>query len=100
MATKLFVGKLSFDTTNDTLRELFAQYGTVTSADVIFERDTNRSKGFGFVEFEDQAAAQAAMNALNNTEFEGRTIVVSEARPREDRPSYGGGNGRNDFNRR
>lgn len=90
MATKLFVGKLSFDTTNDGLQTLFAQYGTVTSAQVIMDRDTNRSKGFGFVEMEDQAAAQAAINALDGKEFEGRTIVVNVARPREDRPQSGG----------
>jgi len=85
MATKLFVGKLSFNTTDDTLRALFAQHGTVTSAQVIIDRDTQQSKGFGFVEMEDQAAAQAAINALDGNEFEGRSIVVNVARPREDR---------------
>jgi RNA recognition motif-containing protein len=92
MATKLFVAKLSFDTTNDSLQTLFAQYGTVTSAQVIVDRDTNRSKGFGFVEMQDDAAAQAAIAALDNQEFEGRIIAVSVARPREDRPQGGGGN--------
>jgi len=90
MATKLFVGKLSFDTTNDSLQALFAQHGTVVSAQVIIDRETNRSKGFGFVEMEDQAAAQAAINALDGKEFEGRSIVVNVARPREDRPQSGG----------
>ena len=85
MATKLFVGKLSFNTTDDTLRALFAQHGVVTSAQVIIDRDTRQSKGFGFVEMEDQAAAQAAINALDGNEFEGRSIVVNVARPREDR---------------
>ncbi len=91
MATKLFVGKLSFDTTNDSLQELFAQYGKVMSAQVITERDTNRSKGFAFVEMEDQAEAQAAIEALDGKEFEGRTIVVNIAKPREDRPQNNGG---------
>ncbi|HSX32283.1 MAG TPA: RNA-binding protein [Candidatus Saccharimonadales bacterium] len=92
MATKLFVGKLSFDTTNDTLEALFATYGKVISAQVIIDRGTNQSKGFGFVEMEDQTAAQAAINALDGKEFEGRVIVVNVARPKEDRP-YGGGGG-------
>jgi cold-inducible RNA-binding protein len=90
MATKLFVGKLSFDTTNDSLQALFAQYGKVESAQVIIDRSTNQSKGFGFVEMEDQAAAQAAINALDGKDFEGRIIVVNVAKPREDRPQSGG----------
>lgn len=102
MATKLFVAKLSFDSTNDSLQALFAQYGVVESAQIIVDRDTNRSKGFGFVEMQDDAAAQAAIAALDNSEFEGRTIAVSVARPREDRPQGGGGNGnfRSGFQRR
>lgn len=100
MATKLFVGKLSFDTTNDSLQALFAQYGTVVSAMVITERGTDQSKGFGFVEMEDQAAAQAAINALDGKEFEGRNIVVNVARPREDRPQTGGSSFRGGFQRR
>ena len=89
MATKLFVGKLSFDTTNESLETLFAQYGKVVSTQVIMDRGTNQSKGFGFVEMEDQAAAQAAINTLDGKEFEGRTIVVNVAKPREDRPQSG-----------
>jgi RNA recognition motif-containing protein len=100
MATKLFVGKLSFDTTNDSLQELFAQYGTVVSAQVIIDRGTNQSKGFGFVEMEDQAAAQAAINALDGKDFEGRVIVVNVAKPREDRPQGGNGGFRGGFQRR
>lgn len=102
MATKLFIGKLSFDTTNDSLQTKFAEFGTVLSAQVIMDRDTNRSKGFGFVEMEDQEAAQAAIKALDGNDFEGRTIVVSVAKPREDRPqSNGGGHGfRGGFQRR
>jgi RNA recognition motif-containing protein len=90
MATQLFVGKLSYDTTDDTLQALFAQYGTVTSAKVIMDRNTNRSKGFGFVEMDDAQAAQAAIDALNGKEFEGQYINVSVARPREDRPQGSG----------
>jgi len=101
MATKLFVGKLSFDTTNDSLQALFAQYGTVVSAQVIIDRDSNRSKGFGFVEMEDQEAAQKAINELDGKEFEGRIIVVNVAKPREDRPQGGGfGGSRGGFQRR
>jgi len=100
MATKLFVGKLSYGTTNDSLQALFAQYGTVVSAQVIIDRGTNQSKGFAFVEMEDAAAAQAAINALDGQEFEGRTIVVNVAKPREDRPQGGGQGFRGGFQRR
>ncbi len=86
MVTKLYVGKLSFDTTNDSLQTLFSQYGKVISSQIIIDRATNQSKGFGFVEMEDQKTAQAAINALNGKEFEGRTILVNTARPREDQP--------------
>lgn len=99
MATKLFVGKLSYDTTNESLEKLFAQYGTVTSAQVIYDRETNRSKGFGFVEMEDDAAAQSAINALHGSTFEGREIAVNVSRPREDRPQRDNGF-RGGFNRR
>jgi cold-inducible RNA-binding protein len=93
MATKLFVGKLSFDTTSESLQSLFAEYGTVISAQVIMDRDSGRSKGFGFVEMEDQAAAQAAIDALNGNEFEGRAIVVNIAKPREERTPNSGRSG-------
>ena len=99
MATKLFVGKLSFNTTSDSLQALFAQYGTVVSAAVITDRESNRSKGFGFVEMEDQADAQKAINALDGTVFEDRNIVVNVARPKEDRPQNRG-NFRDGFQRR
>lgn len=92
MATKLFVGKLSYDTTDTSLTALFAQYGVVLSAQVIMDRATNRSKGFAFVEMEDDAAAQAAIKALDGNDFEGRSIVVNVAKPREDRPQGGGYN--------
>ena len=99
MATKLFVGKLSFDTSDDSLKQRFAEFGTVVSAVVIKDRDSNMSKGFGFVEMEDAQAAQAAINALDGKEFEGRVIAVTVARPREDRPR-GGNNFRGGFQRR
>jgi RNA recognition motif-containing protein len=98
MAIKLFVGKLSYDTTEESLRTEFAKYGTVVSAAVIIDRDSNRSKGFGFIEMETQEGADAAIAALHEKEFEGRMIVVSVAKPREDRPS-GGNNFRSGFQR-
>lgn len=91
MASKLYVGGLPYSTTDQELQDLFAAHGTVTSAVVINDRDTGRSKGFGFVEFEDAEAAQAAIKALDGSELGGRKIVVNEARPREERP-------RRDFN--
>lgn len=100
MATKLFIGKLSFDTTDESLAELFTQYGKVVSTHIATNRDTNQSRGFGFVEMEDQTAAQAAINALDGKEFEGRTIVVNVAKPREDRPQSGSYGFRNGFQRR
>ena len=101
MTTKLYVGKLSYDTTNESLETKFAEYGKVVSAMIIMDRDTNRSKGFGFVEMEDQASAQSAIDALNEKEFEGRNIIVNIAKPREDRPQSGGHNDfRGGFQRR
>jgi len=94
MATKLFVGKLSFNTTDDSLQALFSEYGKVISAQVLTDRGTGQSKGFGFVEMESQDDAQKAISALDGKNFEDRTIAVSVARPREERPrtqgnSYG-----------
>jgi len=94
MATKLFVGSLPWAVDDQGLSDLFAEFGTVASAKVIMDRETGRSKGFGFVEFEDDAAAKAAIAKLNGTDMQGRTIVVSEARPLEARPP------RRDFDRR
>src|SRR6185369_4325361 len=93
MAKKLFVGGIPWATTSDDLQQLFSQHGTVTSATVITDKMTGRSRGFGFVEFENDAEADAATNALNNSDYNGRTLVVKEARPLEDRPkrSFGGG---------
>ena len=82
---KLFVGSLPYSTNDDELRELFAEVGTVESATVIMERETGRSKGFGFVEMSSPEEAQAAVKTLDGRELNGRRIVVNEARPREDR---------------
>ncbi len=91
MSKKLYVGNLPYSTTNDDLVELFSQYGNVTAAQVMMDRDTNRSRGFGFVEMAE--GADQAIAALNSAEFQGRTLTVNEARPREDRPRNGGGRG-------
>ncbi|HEX4662615.1 MAG TPA: RNA-binding protein [Candidatus Saccharimonadales bacterium] len=95
MAFKLFVGGLPFTTTDDELRELFAAYGDVESARVVTDRETGRSKGFGFVEMADEKGGKASLEALNNSDFGGRSIKVDEARPREDRPrrDFNGGGG-------
>lgn len=90
MATKLFVGSLSYSVNDDQLRDAFAAAGTVVSAKVIIDRDTGRSKGFGFVEMSSDEEAKAAIDMLNGKEIEGRPVAVSEARPREDRPRGGG----------
>ncbi|HEY1645482.1 MAG TPA: RNA-binding protein [Candidatus Saccharimonadales bacterium] len=92
MALKLYVGGLAYSVTDKELEELFSEHGKVTSATVIKDRDTDRSKGFGFVEMSDDAEAKAAMAALNGKEVSGRSIMVNEARPKEDR-SFGGGGG-------
>ncbi len=89
MSKNLYVGNLPFNTTADDLREAFSEFGTVSRAQVISDRETGRSRGFGFVEMED--GAEAAIEGLNGKEFQGRTLTVNEARPREDRPRGGGG---------
>lgn len=97
MAMKLFVGGLPYSMTSEDLEEAFKAYGTVASATVIIDRDTNRSKGFGFVEFSSDDEAKAAIDGLNDKELGGRRIVVNEARPQEKRApregGFGGGNG-------
>jgi cold-inducible RNA-binding protein len=90
MGKKLFVGGLSFNTTDDGLRDGFARFGEITEAKVITDRDTGRSRGFGFVTFTDEQAAQKAIAELNGTEFDGRNIKVNEA---EDKPRGGGRGG-------
>ena len=92
MGNKLYVGNLSYNSTASDLEALCGAHGTVTSAQVIQDRDTGRSKGFGFVEMSSGAEAQAAITALNGHEVDGRALTVNEAKPREDR---GGGGGRN-----
>ncbi|MBI3143025.1 MAG: RNA-binding protein [Bacteroidetes bacterium] len=102
----LFVARLSYSTTNDGLQQAFERYGEVTSARVIMDKDTGKSKGFGFVEMSDDNEAQEAINALNETELDGRTIVVKEARDENSRGNSGGGGGggrpprRDNFDRR
>ena len=94
MGKKLYVGNLSYNVDSSQLEQLFSQYGTVQSAQVIQDRDTGRSKGFGFVEMDSDAEAQAAIDGLNEYEHDGRRLTVNEARPREDRGGgggYGGG---------
>ncbi len=93
MAKKLFVGGLPYNTTEDQLRDAFAQAGTVDSASIIIDKMLNRSKGFGFVEMTSDTEAQAAIDMWNGKDFGGRTLTVNEARPKEDRPSNGGSRG-------
>jgi RNA recognition motif-containing protein len=94
---KLYCGNLSFNVTSSDLDQMFGQFGTVQSAEVINDRDTGRSKGFGFVEMGSDAEAQAAIAGINGTEHDGRTLTVNEARPREDRGGGGGGGGRGGY---
>jgi RNA recognition motif-containing protein len=94
VGNKLYVGNLAYSVRDDSLQQAFAQFGTVTSAKVMMDRETGRSKGFGFVEMGSDAEAQAAVNGMNGQALEGRAIVVNEARPREERPGgFGGGGG-------
>jgi RNA recognition motif-containing protein len=100
MATNLFVAGLPYEMTENELQDLFAEHGTVKSAKIILDRDTNRSKGFGFVEMSTEEESKNAIQALNGKDMNGRSLAVNEARPREDRParSFGdrNGNDRND----
>jgi RNA recognition motif-containing protein len=97
--TNLYVGNLSFQTTADDLRDAFAEFGTVSRAQVVADRDTGRSRGFGFVEME--SGAEQAIAQLNGKELQGRTLTVNEARPREERPRSGAGDrGRGGYGRR
>src|SRR5438552_2079796 len=97
MAKRLYVGNLTYGSTDATLRQLFEAHGTVTSAQIIMDRDTGRSKGFGFVEMGSDDEAQAAIAALNGKEVDGRRLTVNEARPKTEggggRGGYGGGGG-------
>ena len=107
MVKKLFVGGLSYETTEETLKETFSEIGTVESAEIIVDRMSGRSKGFGFVEMSSEEEAQKAIDTLNGKELDGKSITVNEARPRESRPrqdgfrrGYGGGNRRKFGDRR
>ena len=96
MGKKLYVGNLTYGVSDSTLEQLFSQFGTVQSAQVIQDRATGRSKGFGFVEMDTEAQAQAAIEGLHDQEHDGRRLTVNEAKPREDRGGgggYGGGGG-------
>jgi cold-inducible RNA-binding protein len=98
MNNKLFVGNLSFNTTENNLQDAFAAHGTVTEADLVMDRVTNRPRGFAFVTMSTGEEAEKAIAALNGTELDGRSITVNVAKPREDRPAgkrreYGGGGG-------
>lgn len=100
VAKNLYVGNMSFSTTEDQLRELFSQYGTVTKVQLIMDRETGRPRGFAFVEMSD--GGDAAIQATNGMQLDGRTLTVNEAKPREDRPrggggGYGGGGGRGGY---
>src|SRR5436189_2017582 len=91
MAKNLYVGNLAFGTTTDQLREAFEEHGTVARAQVVVDRETGRSRGFGFVEME--SGAEEAIAKMNGASFQGRTLTVNEAKPREPRPAGGGGGG-------
>ncbi|HJR07454.1 MAG TPA: RNA-binding protein [Pyrinomonadaceae bacterium] len=93
MSMKLYVGNLNFKTSGEDLQELFGQVGTVESASVVMDRDTGRSRGFGFVEMATKEEGEAAIAQFNGKEFNGRNLSVNEARPREDRGGGGGGRG-------
>jgi RNA recognition motif-containing protein len=93
MAMKLYVGNLSFQTSSEDLQQLFAQAGTVESATVVEDRDTGRSRGFGFVEMASKEEGEKAIEQFNGTDLAGRNLTVNEARPREDRGGRGGGGG-------
>ena len=94
MAKKLYVGNLSYGTTDSDLQTMFEEFGSVESAQVIMDRETGRSKGFGFVEMGSQQEAEAAIKALNGKDMDGRALTVNEAKPREDRGGRSGGGGR------
>ena len=93
MGKKLFCGNLSFDVSNGDLEQMFAEFGTVESAQVVTDRDSGRSRGFGFVEFTNDEEADAAIEALNGKEINGRALTVNVAKPRENRGGGGGGRG-------
>ncbi len=88
MPKKIYVGNISFNAQEDDLRNVFSQYGEVTNVNIIVDKFTDRSKGFGFIEMQDESAADAAISALNGTELLGRELKVNEAKERKERPQY------------
>jgi RNA recognition motif-containing protein len=94
MSSKLYVGNLSFDTSDQDLEDAFGEFGTVESTNIITDRDTGRSRGFGFVEMSSAEEAQTAISELDGKELDGRNLKVNEAKPRENRGGGGGGRGR------
>ncbi len=99
MATRLFVGNLTYNSTENDLQDYFSQAGTVVSVDIMQDRATGRSRGFAFVEMSSQAEADKAVEMFHQKDFQGRTLTVNEARPREERPGGGGGGGGRDQRR-
>ncbi len=97
MSAKLYVGNLSFDTTTEDLEKMFGEIGTVESTNIIEDRETGRSRGFGFVEMSSKEEGQNAISALNGKEIDGRALTVNEAKPREDRAGSGGSGGRGGY---
>lgn len=97
MGSKIYVGNLSYGVTDSNLEQMFSAHGTVQSAQIIMDRDTGRSKGFGFVEMSSAAEAENAINALNGVEKDGRAMTVNEARPKTEGGGGGGGRGRGDY---
>jgi RNA recognition motif-containing protein len=93
MGRKLYVGNLSYNTDSSLLQEMFSQHGTVESAEIISDRETGRSKGFGFVQMGTDDEASSAIAAMNGKEVDGRALTVNEAKPKESRPKFGGGSG-------
>ena len=100
MNTKLFVGNLSFNTTENDLQDAFAAHGTVVEANLMTDRETGRPRGFAFITMSTAEEAQAAVTAMNGASLDGRALTVNEARPKADRPSGGGGQGRREYSRR
>jgi cold-inducible RNA-binding protein len=99
MSTKLFVGNLSFNATQEQLRDLFGAHGTVSEVDIIKDKFSGRPRGFAFVSMETKEGADAAVKALNGKDVDGRALTVNEARPREERPPRAGGGGRREYSR-
>jgi len=101
MSTKLYVGNLSFDVTENDLRDMFSQHGPVNEINVVMDRETGRARGFAFVTMNTEEGAKAAIQDLNGKDWKGRALTVNEARPREEHPSggrgYGGGGGRSRY---